>query len=397
MNATAPTGGIALTRAWLSVGSVALGIFTLMTTELLPVGLLMHIATEQGVTAGRAGLLLTAPGVVAAVAAPMVMVLAGRVDRRLMLCGLMALLTLANLMTGVTESFSLLVCARVLVGLSIGGFWAIAGGLALRLVPTQSLGLATSLIFAGVSAASVLGVPAGTLIGDAVRWRMAFLVLAALSGTVLLALAAVLPALPAKQSVSARDLVRQCGRSGILRGLLLTGLLVTGQFTAFTFFGPALHLFAGVTPDQVGKVLLVYGVCGFMGNFVAGVCSAQNVHRTLMGITGTLSFALMLLATVGQPLGLGLVLTAVWGLAYGGASVALQTWMMKAAPHATEATTALFVATFNLSIALGALIGGFAMDLGGVRIALVLAALLVMAAAVMLLRSTRPHSHPTTV
>jgi len=228
-------------QAWFAVLSVALGIFTLMTTELLPVGLLPAVAAAQDVSVGTAGLMVTAPGVVAACTAPLLMIVAGRIDRRLLLCGLMAFLTIANSASALAPNFLVLEGARITVGLCIGGFWAIAGGLAVRLVPERSVGLATSLIFGGVSAASVLGIPAGTLIGDWIGWRSAFLVLVGLSAVVFVALFILLPPLPSNQAISSRTLLLQLHNRDVAIGLTLTFLLICGQFSAYTFISPTLQ------------------------------------------------------------------------------------------------------------------------------------------------------------
>jgi predicted MFS family arabinose efflux permease len=126
-------------KQWLAVAAVALGVFVVMTSEVLPVGLLTPISTELGVSAGTAGLMVTVPGLVAAVAAPLSIVFTRRLDRRLVLIGLAVLVAAANVGAALASGFELLLAARVLVGLSIGAFWAVAGGIALRLVPARDV------------------------------------------------------------------------------------------------------------------------------------------------------------------------------------------------------------------------------------------------------------------
>jgi len=353
-------------RAWFAVLSVALGIFTLVTTELLPVGLLPAVAAAQDVSVGTAGLMVTAPGVVAACTAPLLMIVAGRIDRRLLLCGLMALLTIANSASALAPNFSVLVGARITVGFCIGGFWAIAGGLAVRLVPERSVGLATSLIFGGVSAASVLGIPAGTLIGDWIGWRSAFLALVGLSAVVFIALFILLPPLPSDQAISSRTLLLQLQNRDVAIGLTLTFLLICGQFSAYTFISPTLQQIAGVDVRLISVVLLLYGCASLIGNFAAGLSAVRSLRRTVLLIALVLAATVLSIPALGRGSVHGIVPAGLWGLAYGGVSVSLQTWIIKAAPRSTEAATALFVSVFNLSIALGALIGGVAADSAGI-------------------------------
>lgn len=347
---------------WPAVLAVALGIFSLVTTELLPVGLLTSVGATLDVSDGTAGLMVTVPALIAAAAAPAVILAARRVDRRLLLAALAALLAAANLLSAIAPSFEVLLAARVLVGLSIGGFWAMAGGLAVRLVPGRSVGLATSIIFGGVATASVLGVPAGTLLGDVADWRVAFGVMAGLSLAVLIALATSLPSLPAHQGIAITALSRVSRDAGVRIGLLATFLLVTGHFSAYTYVRPVLEEVSHVDPSAVSSLLLGYGVAGIFGNFAAGTVAMRNVRMTLLAIAAALTVAMVAVPLLGRgAIGAAAVLLA-WGLAYGGVSVTLQTWMLTAAPRATEAASALFVSVFNVSISLGALLGGLAVD-----------------------------------
>ncbi|WP_406291599.1 MFS transporter [Embleya sp. NBC_00896] len=349
-----------MTRAWLAVLAVTLGIFSLMTSELLPVGLLTPVRASLHVSEGTAGLMVTAPGVVAAFAAPVIAVTAGRLDRRALLAALIALVGAANLACAVAPNYAVVLTARVLVGVGVGGFWAIAGGLALRLVPPAHVPRATAVVFGGVSTASVLGVPAGTLLGELSGWRTAFAAVGVLGLVALGALVFLLPPLPSEQTMTFPDLSRLFrDNAGVRVGMALTFLLITGHFVAYTFVRPILHDVSGVDDGLIGLLLLGYGVAGVVGNFAVGT---RNPRGTLLGITATLTAALTLIALLGGVPAAGIALLLVWGLAYGGVPVSLQTWMLSAAPRATEAATSLFVAVFNLSIAIGALLGAFVVD-----------------------------------
>ncbi|MEV7831496.1 MFS transporter [Streptomyces subrutilus] len=354
---TAP--GPAPWKGWAAVCAVALGIFCLITSELLPVGLLTPIGAALHVSDGTAGLMVTVPGLVAALCAPLVTVGAGRRDRRLVLCVLIALTTAANLVAAFAPGFTVVLAARVLVGASLGGFWAIAGGLAVRLVPERHAGRATALIFGGVPTASVLGVPAGTLLGELGGWRAAFAAMAVLGAVTLAALILLLPPLPPTRHVAFAELpalVRE--NRGVRAGIAVTFLVVTGQFAAYTFVRPVLQDVSGIDPAHVSTLLLGYGVAGVAGNFLAG---ARDARRTLLVVSASLAVVLALMAAVPGAVA-GTALLLAWGLAYGGVSVSLQSWMTTSAPRATEAASSLMVASFNLAIATGALLGGLAVD-----------------------------------
>ncbi|QYN37349.1 MFS transporter [Pseudonocardia sp. DSM 110487] len=369
-------------RRWVAVAAVAVGTFLLVTAEQLPVGLLTPVGADLRVSDGVAGLMVTIPGIVAAVAAPLVPVLVGRLDRRVLLGALMALMTLANALSALAPTYPVLLGSRVLVGVAIGGFWAVAGGLATRLVPEPHVPRATALIFGGVAAANVLGVPIGTLLGDFAGWRVAFGALGALAAVVLVALFALLPPLVADRPLRPRMLLAQLRNRGVATGILVTLLVVTGHFAAYTFVSPVLQERAGVPAALVGPLLLGFGAAGIVGNFVAGFAVARRPHRTVLGIVVALALVLALHALLGTGAVGGIALLLLWGLAYGGVSVSLQSWMIVAAPRAVEAATALWVSVFNLAIGLGALVGGLVVDRAALVGVLWLAAALFLLAAV---------------
>ncbi|NUH36810.1 MFS transporter [Streptomyces samsunensis] len=349
-------------RVWLAVVAVAVGTFSVVTTEMLPVGLLTSMGSALRVSDGTAGLTMTVPGLVAALAAPLLTVTVGRFDRRPVLCGLMGLLAVANLLSALAPGFAVLLAARVLVGVSIGGVWSIAGGLAVRLVPERSAGHATTLIFSGIAVASVLGVPIGTLIGDLLHWRVAFAAMAALSLSVAAAIAVTLPPLPATGTIRLREVPALFRNVRLRIGLITTLLLVTGHFGAYTYVRPVLEDVAEVGTGLISTLLLAYGVAGIAGNFLAGTTAHRDPRRTLMVIFTLLAAAELLIPVAGATTAGAAVLLLVWGLAYGGVSVTCQTWVLHAAPDAREAASALYVGAFNVAISLGALLGGRAAD-----------------------------------
>ncbi|MEU3693532.1 MFS transporter [Streptomyces narbonensis] len=372
-----------------AVAAVTLGIFTVMTAELLPVGLLTPAAADLSVSEGTAALMVTVPGLVAAVAAPLVTVRAAGADRRTLLVALMLLAAVANLVPAVAGHLAVVLAARVLLGLAIGGFWALAGGLAPRLVAPAAVGRATAVVFGGVSAASVLGVPAATVVAERLGWRWAFAATGLLSLLAAAALLALLPRLPGRgpgvpvpRATGLGALAALPRRNRRVRaGLLLTLALVTGHFLAYSFVRPLLTGHARVPEALLGVLLLGYGLAGVAGNFLAGSRAARSPRRTLAAIAaalGTVLLLFLLLGTLTPAAGTGLLL--LWGLAYGGVSVALQSWFMAAAPDDVEAATGLNVSVFCLAIALGALLGGLLTDAYDLTAVLLAGAALTLAA-----------------
>ena len=384
-----------LLRSWLAVGSVAVGAFAFVTSEFLPVGLLTSIAADLGVTAGAAGQMVTIPGILGAIAAPALTVLAGRLDRKLVLCLLTVLVIISNVIVALAPNLTVLLVGRILLGISIGGFWSFAVSLGLRLVHTSSAERATALILAGISLGTVCGVPAGALIGDVFGWRMAFVLTALLSAVVLVVQLTCLPKLPALKQVRVADLLALFSIGKARLGLLTVALAITGHFAAYTYLSPLLEDVARLDPAMITIVLVTYGVTGIFGNFLGGMLVARKLRAGMLTTVLMLATALLATAAFGHLPNATIGLVALWGLAFGAIPVSMQTWMFKAAPDALESGSALLVSTFQISIASGALFGGLVVDGFGVSGAMLLGgALALLSAAVVVFLLGEPRSGP---
>ena len=374
----------------LALGSLTSAAFAAVTTEFLPVGLLTDVAADLGVSTGTAGLAVTAPALAAAAAAPAAMLAGGRVDRRTVVLAASAVLVASNALAALAPSFAVLLVARVLLGVTIGAFWSVGPALGVRLAPDLGVGRATSLVVAGASIGVVVGVPLGSLVGEALGWRAAFGATAGLALLVLLVQARLLPPAPPGAPVRRGDLLALAGERTARVGLVLTATLVTGHFAAFTFVDPLLTGAGGpgIGEDALGGVLLAYGLAGFAGTWALGALADHRLRLTLGLTAGAVAVSAALLPFAGAPLPAVLLLTA-WGFAFSGIPLGLQVWMFRAVPGAPEGGSALFVATFQVSLALGAFLGGRVVDLAGAGTALRAGALLA-AAAVAVLVATAP-------
>ncbi|WP_309032275.1 MFS transporter, partial [Streptomyces alfalfae] len=318
--------------------------------------------SDFAVSDGRAGLMMTMPGLLAAVSAPLVTVATARADRRLMLCAFMLVLTAANLLAAVATDYRLVLVSRIMVGVTIGGFWSIGVGLARRLVPPASAGRATAVVFSAVPLGSVLGVPAGTLIGDIAGWRTAFAVMAALSAAVLAMLLLVMPPLPPLHATRLSVLRGVIGGAAARLALLLTFLVVLAHFGTYTYVAPFLERVTHAGPALITVVLLVYGAAGIAGNFVGGALVTRRPHLTFSLAAAVIAAVTLLLPVLGRAQPGAVLLLVLWGLAYGAVPVASQAWFAKAAPDAPEAASVLFTASFQATMSLGALAGGVTVD-----------------------------------
>ncbi|MEU1815347.1 MFS transporter [Streptomyces roseifaciens] len=354
---------------WVAVAVLSLSTFVVVTSEMLPVGVLTPMAEGLRISPGTAGFSLSITGLVTAVTAPAVPRLLGALDRRVVLAVAMVVLAAGNALTTMAGGFGLLVVSRVVIGVGMGAVWGLASAVAPRLVAPRNATLAVSLAIGGVAAASVIGVPLGTLVGNSFGWRAAF---ASLSAAAVLLAAGLLMALPRLPRPAAPAGDGHIGREPLLRnasvaaGLVLIVFLVTAHFAAYTYVRPVLEERTGSTPGTIALLLLVYGVFGLIGNFASGALAARRARTTVLGLTVGIGASVALLALFGAIAGVTGVSIALWGLTYGGLSVAGQIWMTQSAPHRAEHVTGLYVGVFTAAIALGAFLGGLVVEAAGI-------------------------------
>ncbi|GAC67240.1 putative major facilitator superfamily transporter [Gordonia soli NBRC 108243] len=353
------------TGQWLAVAALTFGTFLAVTSEMLPVGVLTPLAAGLHISPGAAGFSLTVAGLMSAVTAAGVSRVIGDADRRRVLACAMGVLAVGNVLTMVANGFTMLVISRLVLGVGMGAVWGMAAAVAARLVARRNVTLAVSIAVSGVASASVAGVPIGTAIGDAFGWRSAFGVLAALAGLAAIGILVALPVL--RRPVAPRAGTAPAPRLPLLRASVTTGAivivaLVTAHFAAYTYVRPVLEERTGMSAGVIAIVLLVYGVFGLVGNFVAGAVAGRRPRATLLTLAGGIAVAIAALTAFGTSTPGAIAAIALWGIAYGGVSVGGQLWMTAAAPDRIEHITGLYVGAFTASIALGALVGGLLVE-----------------------------------
>ncbi|HEQ1856964.1 TPA: MFS transporter [Providencia alcalifaciens] len=352
-------------QRWGAILTLMLATFSVVTTEMIPVGLLTPIVEDFSVSLATTGLLMTLPAITAAISSPLIVLFTRSIDRKTLLLIGALLLALCNLIAALTPYYWLLLTSRLFVGICIGIIWALAGGLVPRLVTTPSVALATSLVFGGVAAASVLGVPFGVFMGEWLGWRAAFASMSIISLLLFLSLLTQLPSLPAMTSPTFRTFITEIKRPIILNGLLITLLIVSGHFMAFTYIRALLSSNGLISDDLLGGILLIYGLAGIVGNFLFGLTANKYLNFAVVMIASGLILSLGAYIFFVQSVWMALSIMVLWGVAYGGVSVTLMTWMMRYSAHNIEATSSLYIAFFNSGIALGSALGGVFVSLYG--------------------------------
>jgi len=349
--------------AWAAVVSLTLGVFGLVTAEFLPASLLTPMAADIGVSVGAAGQAVTATAVIAGLAGLAAAIVTRGIDRRIVIWSLTSLLVLSSVVAALATDLTTLLFARVLLGIGLGAFWSMVAAIAMRLVPPEALPKAMSLIFMGVSVATVSAAPIGAYLGNLLGWRVVFWIVALIGVGVLAVQMAVLPRLPARGSPDLRTLVNLLGRPSI--ALVLVGIVVviSGHFAGFTYVRPFLEQIPRLSVETISLVLLAFGVGGFFGNLVGGAITARSAKASV--VFGALLIAatgLALLLRGGSPL-VSAVSVGLWGFAFGALPVGFQTWLVRVAPvEEAESAGGLLVAAFQVAIASGAVFGGLLVE-----------------------------------
>lgn len=372
-------------KGWVAVLSVALGSFVLVLSEFLPIGLLPTIAADLHISVGTAGLMVVATGLFGAIGAPVVTVFTSRIDRRIVLWSLTVLLVVSDVLGAFAPNLGVLLVARMLLGLGIGGFWAIGAGIAGRLVRESAVIRATSFITAGVSVATVVSLPLGAFVSSVATWRTAFLIGAALGVVALVLQLALLPRIPAIQRVRFATLGQLLTIPRARIGLIATGLAFIAQFSAYTYVAPYLQQLVRVSPTTITVALLAFGIAGIAGNFIAGATLSRSVTGTLAVTKILLAIAVVALPLLAWSLPGVIALLVIWGFVWGALPLGLQTWMSQAAPAASDGSLALFVTTIQLAISAGSIIGGLGVSTFGIAFDFYLAGGIALAALVVLL------------
>ncbi|OQM76122.1 MFS transporter [Manganibacter manganicus] len=352
--------------AWGAVFSLTMGVFGLVTTEFLPVSLLTPLAQDLGVSEGAAGQAITATAIVAGIAAPTLAIATRRIDRRHVILGLTLLLILSNLIAAFADSLPMLLVARVLLGIGLGGFWSMVGALTMRLVPSEMLSRAMSIVMAGVSAATVTAAPIGAYVGSIWGWREAFLLAGGVGIVALLIQLFTLPRLPPVTVASFGALVDVSRNPAIRMGLLAILLIVSGHFAGFTYVRSFLEQVPVFGVEAISLVLLAFGIGGFIGNLAGGFIAERNLKTAMYLPPFLMAVAAIALLVGGTSSTVTAIAITLWGFAFGSMPVAVQTWMVRAAPKEAESAGGLMVTAFQVAIASGAILGGLLVDNVGV-------------------------------
>jgi DHA1 family inner membrane transport protein len=340
--------------------ALTIGAFGIGTTEFVLMGLLQQVAADLGVSIPAAGMLISGYALGVFVGAPVLTLATAKLPRKAVLVALMGIFTLGNLACALAPDYTTLMAARVLTSLAHGTFFGVGAVVATSLVPAERKASAISIMFAGLTVATLLGVPAGAWLGLHLGWRATFWAVAAIG---LIALAVVALWVPASagagKAVHWREEVAVLGRSQVLLALAMTVLGYAGVFAVFTYIQPLLVQVTGFSQSAVSPVLLVFGVGMIVGNLLGGRLADRRPTPALIGSLVALALVLGLMAFALRSQIAMIAFVGLLGVAAFATVAPLQLRVLEQAQGAGQnLASSLNIAAFNLGNALGAWLGG---------------------------------------
>ncbi|MCQ1950000.1 MFS transporter [Arthrobacter sp. zg-Y859] len=355
---------------WWGVASLSVVLFAIVTSEFLPASLLSRMSSDLGISEGLAGQAVTATAVAAAVTGPAIALVLPRLDRRIALIGLVVLAAVSNLLVALAPSFAVLLSARLLLGVAVGGFWALAIVVVATLVSRERIGRGMMVVNVGVSLATIVAVPLGLVLGELWGWRALFLLAAAASVVGLVLAAAWLPPVAPEPSPG-RAFLLTLRSPLVIVGMVGMFLIAGGHFAGYTYIRLAGDLVAGLNAEGFALALAAFGFASFVGNLASGPAADGALHRSVVVMGAAVGIATIMWATLGSSLPVAVAAIVLWGLGFGAIPTLIQSWMARAHPESLESVSGVTVAAFQLAIGLGSAVGGVLVNSFDVRAALV--------------------------
>ena len=347
------------------------GAFGIGTTEFVIMGLLLQVSTDLHVSIATAGLLISGYALSVAVGAPVLTIASRSLPRKTVLLALMVIFTLGNLACALAPSYGWLMAARVITALAHGTFFGVGSVVATGLVPRERRASAIAIMFTGLTAATLLGVPAGAWLGVQFGWRATFWAVTLIGAAAFAVIAVFVPSARAGNDDAAaaptalREELAVLARPQVLRGLALTVLGFAGVFTVFTYIQPLLLRVTGVSESAVSPMLLVLGGGLAVGNLLGGRLADRAPMRALLATLAALAVVFAAMHWMVEAPWSAVLFVALLGIAAFATVAPMQLHVLEKASGAGQnLASSLNIAAFNLGNALGAWVGGLTVESG---------------------------------
>lgn len=344
-------------RAWSAILCLAFAAFVFNTTEFVPVGLLPNIAASFDMSVAKTGLLITIYAWAVSLLSLPLTILTAKFERKKLLIFLFVLFISSHILAGFAWDFISLMIGRIGIACAHAVFWAITTPLAVRLAPNGKRAKAMGFIVAGSSMAIVLGVPIGTMIGQLVGWRITFLCIGAVAFAVMLALIYLLPTLPSSNTQSLRNMPSLLRRPALLHIFMLTAIVITGHFTAYTYITPFMHRIGGFDEQFVVFLLLCIGLSGIFGSVLFAKYSDKYPIASFIYTLILLALCLVLFYVSALHAYSAIFLCLVWGTVITMFGMLMQSKVLEVAPDGTDIAMSVYSGIYNIGIGGGALVG----------------------------------------
>ncbi len=346
-------------RSWLPLLGITLSAFIFNTSEFMPVALLTDMAHDLGVSESVMGIVITVYAwSVMVLSLPLMMFASRFALKRVLLCVICVFLA-GQVVTVLSGSYAMLVAGRVVVAMGHAVFWSIASPIAVRLVPERFTSLALGMVVTGSSVATIVGMPLGRVVGLALGWRSAFLLVALITAAVLAYLAVVFPKMPAGEPFTVDKLPRMLSNKALVGIYVFIAVAVSGYYTAYSYIEPFLLQVAGLDEGSVTAMLTVFGVAGIAGSFVYARLFDGHRRTFFRTAVGALVVALFALGVAAGSPALIIADFLLWGVASTGYNVAFQGEVIRITSQDESAVaTSIYSGIFNLGIGAGSALGG---------------------------------------
>ena len=309
--------------------------------------------------------------------------LARTLDRKLLLLALAGLMAVSGLIVGLAPDYQTYMVGRALIGVVIGGFWAMSASLTMRLVPARTVPKALSVIFGAVSIALVIAAPLGSFLGGIIGWRNVFNAAAVMGVLCIIWVWKALPSLPGEAAHHKQNMFSLLKRPGVLAGMTAIFMAFAGQFAFFTYIRPVYMTMAGFDVDGLTLVLLSFGIASFVGTSLSSQFLKRSLKVALAGAPLVLAVSATVLVLWGSDKWVASAIAVIWGFAFALVPVGWSTWITRSLADQAEKAGSIQVAVIQLANTCGAAVGGVALDHLGLTSPLVISGTLMLLTALL--------------